>query len=131
MKVFRTFGIALLASLVCSSIAIAQEPFTAGTWTKTTSAPPSTVAHALLLNDGSVLVSQPFFRKFHLGLGDTINLATPTGRRDFKISGVYIDYTSEGGIILVDWQTYRRYWQDTSINGLALYLDKRAGLNAG
>ena len=61
MKVFRRLGIALLAALVCSSIAIAQEPFTAGTWTATNSAPPSAVAHALLLNDGSVLVNSMFF----------------------------------------------------------------------
>ena len=82
------------------------------------------------INDGSVLVSQPFFRKYHLGLGDTINLATPTGRRDFKISGVYIDYTTESGVILVDWHTYRKYWQDDSINGLFLYVDKSSGLTA-
>jgi putative ABC transport system permease protein len=82
------------------------------------------------IHDGAVLVSQPFFRKFHLGLGDTINLATPTGRRDFKISGVYIDYTTEGGVILVDWQTYRKYWQDDSINGLFIYIDKKSGLTA-
>ena len=56
MKVFRTLGIALLASLVCTGIASSQEPFTAGTWTKTTNAPPSTMGHALLLTDGSVLV---------------------------------------------------------------------------
>jgi hypothetical protein len=61
MKVFRTFGIALLALLAWSSIASAQEPFTAGTWTKTTKAPSSAVAHALLLNDGSVLVNSMFF----------------------------------------------------------------------
>jgi hypothetical protein len=60
MKVFRTFGIALLA-LACCSIAMAQNPFTAGTWTKTTNAPASPVAHALLLNDGSVLVNSMFF----------------------------------------------------------------------
>jgi len=61
MKVFRTFGIALLALLVCASIASAQEPFTAGTWTKTTNPPASAVAHALLLTDGSVLVNSMFF----------------------------------------------------------------------
>jgi putative ABC transport system permease protein len=82
------------------------------------------------INQGSVLVSQPFFRRFHLGLGDTINLATPTGRHDFKISGVYIDYTTESGVILVDWNTYRKYWQDDSINGLFLYIDKNSGLTA-
>jgi hypothetical protein len=61
MKSFRTLGIAMLALLVCVSIASAQEPFTAGTWTKTTAAPPSAVAHALLLTDGSVLVNSFFF----------------------------------------------------------------------
>lgn len=61
MKVFRTLGIALLASLAWSSIASAQEPFTAGTWTATTNPPASTVAHAVLLTDGSVLVNSMFF----------------------------------------------------------------------
>lgn len=60
MKVFRTLGIALLA-LACCSIAFAQAPFTAGTWTATTNAPPSAVAHPLLLSDGSVLINSFFF----------------------------------------------------------------------
>ena len=82
------------------------------------------------INDSEVLVSQPFFRRFHLGLGDTINLATPTGRRNFKIAGVYIDYTSEGGVILVDWQTYRKFWQDDAINGIGVYINKNSGITA-
>jgi hypothetical protein len=61
MKVFRTFGIALLALMAFATIASSQEPFTAGTWTKTTNPPPSAVAHALLLTDGSVLVNSFFF----------------------------------------------------------------------
>src|SRR5471030_155682 len=81
------------------------------------------------IDHGAVLVSQPFFRRFHLGLGDTIELATPTGRHDFKIAGVYIDYTTEGGVILVDWQTYRKFWQDDSINGIGVYIDKNSGLD--
>ena len=82
------------------------------------------------IHDGDVLVSEPFFRRFHLGLGDSITLATPTGRRDFKIAGVYVDYTSEGGVILVDWQTYRKYWQDDQINGIGVYIDKGSGIKA-
>jgi len=62
MKVCRIFGIALLALLAWSSIASAQEPFTAGTWTPTKHAPASAVAHAVLLNDGSVLVNSMFFQ---------------------------------------------------------------------
>jgi hypothetical protein len=61
MKVFRILGIALLASLAWSSLANAQEPFTAGTWSATSTKPPSAVAHAVLLTDGSVLVNSFFF----------------------------------------------------------------------
>jgi hypothetical protein len=61
MKVFRTLGIALVAVLAWTSVASSQEPFTAGTWTKVTTAPASPVAHMLLLTDGSVLVNSFFF----------------------------------------------------------------------
>jgi len=90
----------------------------------------SHAAFAAAIQNGDVLVSEPFFRRYHLGLGDTINLATPTGSRDFRIAGVYIDYTTEGGVILVDWQTYRKYWQDDQINGIGVYIDKGSGLKA-
>jgi len=79
------------------------------------------------INHEAVLISQPFHRRFHLGLGDTITLDTPSGSHPFKIAGVYLDYTTEGGVILVDWGTYKKYWRDNSVNGLALYLDKNSG----
>jgi putative ABC transport system permease protein len=82
------------------------------------------------INDGAVLVSQPFYRRFHLGLGDSITLATPTGQHTFKIAGVYIDYTTEGGVILVDWPLYKKIWQDDSINGIGIYIDKHSGVTA-
>jgi putative ABC transport system permease protein len=82
------------------------------------------------INNGDVLVSEPFRRRFHLGVGDTITLNPPTGRRDFRIAGVYVDYTSESGVVLVDWQTYRKYWQDSAVNGIGVYIDKGSGITA-
>jgi putative ABC transport system permease protein len=90
---------------------------------------PAAAFDAAIDHEG-VLVSEPFFRRFHLGLGDTIRLDTPSGPHDFRIAGVYLDYTTEGGVILVDWSTFQKFWHDTSINGLGLYLDKHAGLSA-
>ena len=77
----------------------------------------------------AVLVSQPFYHRYHLGLGDSLTLATPSGQRTFKIGGVYLDYTTEGGVILLDWSTYRKYWRDSLVNGLAIYIDKKANLS--
>jgi hypothetical protein len=62
MKVFRTFAIGLLILLAWPGIASSQEPFVAGTWQGMATAPPSAVAHMLLLTDGSVLVNS-FFSK--------------------------------------------------------------------
>src|SRR5712671_4499715 len=61
MKILRGLCVALLAPLVWCNIAGAQQPFTAGTWTASTNHPPSAVAHAVLLTDGSVLVNSFFF----------------------------------------------------------------------
>lgn len=56
MKVFRLLGVVLLA-LACCSIAIAQTPFTAGTWTRVTpTSTPIAGGHPQLLTDGSVLI---------------------------------------------------------------------------
>ncbi len=55
MKVFRTLGIVVLALLVSSVIALAQQPFTPGQWATLRNAPSSGVAHLQLLTDGSVL----------------------------------------------------------------------------
>jgi putative ABC transport system permease protein len=82
------------------------------------------------INHDAAMVSQTFKRRFHLGLGDTINLDTTTGPRDFKIAGVYTDYTTDGGVILVDWSAYKKFWQDDSINGIGVYIDKRADFTA-
>jgi hypothetical protein len=61
MKRFCTLAVASLTLLALSGLASSQEPFSPGTWTAVTTAPPSAVAHMLLLTDGSVLVNSWFF----------------------------------------------------------------------
>jgi hypothetical protein len=60
MKFFRALALALTL-LILSALAISQEPFTAGTWQALKTAPSSSVAHMMLLTDGSVLVNSFFF----------------------------------------------------------------------
>ena len=33
-------------------------------------------------------------------------------------------------MILVDWQTYRKFWRDDAINGIGIYIDKNSGVTA-
>jgi putative ABC transport system permease protein len=68
-----------------------------------------------------VLVSEPFSNKFGIDTGDRFSLDTPSGAVTFTAAGVYNDYTSDAGVILMDIATYRRLYRDTSINSIAVY----------
>jgi putative ABC transport system permease protein len=78
-------------------------------------------------HEGTV-ISEALSRKHHLNVGDFVEVNTPAGRKAFKIGGVYRDYTTEFGVMLLDWDTYHKYWQDDGINVLAVYLPPGADL---
>jgi putative ABC transport system permease protein len=70
-----------------------------------------------------VCVSEVLANRLGLQQGDRIHLATPGGRRTFEIAGVYYDYRTEGGRVLMDRGTYRRYWEeDPGCSSAGLYV---------
>jgi putative ABC transport system permease protein len=73
------------------------------------------------LEDGAVFISEPLAYRLELGVGDTLTLPTPQGARDFPIAAVYYDYTSDRGVIRLDYATYRAIWDDPLLSSFALY----------
>jgi putative ABC transport system permease protein len=71
---------------------------------------------------GAVLVSEPFAHRTGTGRGGTIRLRTERGDRDFAVAGVYYDYASDRGIVLMSRRTYLRWWNDPGLSGFSLYL---------
>ncbi|WP_244232703.1 FtsX-like permease family protein [Methylacidiphilum caldifontis] len=69
-----------------------------------------------------VFINESLSRKFKLKEKDIISLKTDKGRVDFEIFGIFKDYTTEFGLVLMDWQTMNKYWSQTGSNSLALYL---------
>jgi len=69
-----------------------------------------------------VVVSESFQSKFGKGRGDVIELPTPSGRRPFKILGVYVDYSSDSGSILIDRSLYKKVWRDELVDAFDLWL---------
>lgn len=57
-----------------------------------------------------------------LRLGDVIEIAAPNGLLRLPIAGIVIDYSDQGGSLLVDRQVLRRYWNDDSVNTFRVYL---------
>jgi putative ABC transport system permease protein len=70
-----------------------------------------------------VIISESFQSRFGKGAGDTIELATPSGRTAFKVLGVYVDYSSDSGSVLIDRALYKRYWQDELVDAFDLWLE--------
>ncbi|MBV9127087.1 MAG: FtsX-like permease family protein [Verrucomicrobia bacterium] len=70
----------------------------------------------------TVLISEPFARRYHVWDGDTIPLSTPRGIVDFTVGGVYYDYTRDSGIIVMDRSNFDHYWNDPRVMSVALYL---------
>lgn len=65
-------------------------------------------------NEGLVLVSEAFFYRFNLGLGDRFEIPTPSGPHTVEIAGVFSDYGNERGSIVIE----RRHfvaWQGTEL----------------
>jgi putative ABC transport system permease protein len=70
-----------------------------------------------------VIVSESFQSKFGEGMGDTIQLPTPSGLVPFTVVGVYVDYSSDSGSVLIDRALYKRIWHDELVDAYDLWLD--------
>lgn len=84
-------------------------------------ADPAVLAHQLPGSNG-VLISEPFATKFGLDTGQTFSLDTPAGMTSFTVAGVYNDYSSDAGVVLMDLASFRRLYRDPSINSIAVYV---------
>lgn len=75
------------------------------------------------LQDGGVLVSEPFAARMKLPRkGGVVALQTAQGLRDFPVNGIYYDYASSQGLVLMSLDVYRRYWNDPAVTALTVRL---------
>jgi putative ABC transport system permease protein len=77
-----------------------------------------------------VLVSEPYANRHQIGVGNALTVATAAGPRTFPVGGVFFDYRSDQGIVLMHRRLYDRLWQDAGISSLGLYLAPGADLDA-
>jgi len=78
----------------------------------------------------SVLVSEPYSYRYDVGVGDTLRLQTDRGRQPFAVEGVYYDYGSDLGVVLMSRSTYTHYYDDRGISGLAFTADDTTAVDA-
>ncbi len=81
-----------------------------------------------VMAEPSVIVTEAFSTRNKVGKNSVIELATPTGLRKFRVQGVYYDYSSDLGYIVMPRQWYKPFYQDNRMSNLAVYLNP--GVNA-
>ncbi|MGH9466221.1 MAG: FtsX-like permease family protein [Terriglobales bacterium] len=59
-------------------------------------------------DSGAAIVSEPFARRFHLWTGDRLPLAGTQARGAFRIAGVFYDYASDQGLIVLPQAAFTR-----------------------
>lgn len=69
----------------------------------------------------AVLISEPLAYRRRLTVGDRLELPTDQGLRSFTIAGVFLDYGSEHGRILLHRTGYARYWRDPTVGSAAVF----------
>jgi putative ABC transport system permease protein len=76
------------------------------------------------MRGGSIIVTETFAatRKIPLAPGQSITFRTDKGAHTFPIAGIVYDYGATAGLVLMEMDTYRRYWDDKYISTLAIFV---------
>ncbi len=77
-----------------------------------------------------VLVSEPLAYHHALAVGGEIRLRTDHGLRPFRIGGIFYDYGSDQGIVIMSRSLYEHHWEDRGVFSLGLYLTSDADSEA-
>ncbi|MEM1183224.1 MAG: FtsX-like permease family protein, partial [Acidobacteriota bacterium] len=73
-----------------------------------------------------VLVSEPYAFRHGVGIGDSLELRTEDGPKNFEILAIFYDYASDRGLVMMDSGLYGELWHDTSVQSVGLYLEPDA-----
>jgi len=78
-------------------------------------------AKRAFFEEDGVLLSEPYAYRHNLKVGNTLVLPTDNGLKSFKVAGIYVDYGSEQGVVTLNRDAYKRYWDDDSITSLGIH----------
>ncbi len=96
--------------------------------------PPTSQVWQRLAAGDSVLVSEPYAWRHGIRVGDRVELFTAGGAQAFTVAGIFRDYGTDAGMLVMDGATYARLWGDSAISTVGVFLepgaDPRAVLGA-
>jgi putative ABC transport system permease protein len=82
----------------------------------------STEALQRAADTGGILLSEVLATRLQLREGSKVSITTPAGPVTVSVEGVFYDYATDGGKIVVDRAWYQREWRDDRVNVFSIYL---------
>lgn len=73
-------------------------------------------------NGSAVLVSEPLAFRTGVEVGDELALDTPVGPVAHRVGGIFYDYSTDRGYVLIDLGRYRRLWRDDGITAASAFV---------
>jgi putative ABC transport system permease protein len=74
------------------------------------------------IEEKGVIVSEVLAERFGLRVGSLIDLKTPFGNQSFSVKGIFYDYATDGGKVVMDDHLFRQLWEPTGASVFAVYL---------
>ena len=76
--------------------------------------------------EAAAIATETFANRYGVRRGDVLHLPAPGGAVALRLAGVYSDYTTDGGFIVVDRGLLKKHWGDDRLSSLAIYLKEGA-----
>ena len=71
---------------------------------------------------GGAILSEVLANRLRLREGDTVTITTPAGPAAVSVEGIFYDYATDGGKMVMDRTWYQRHWHDDRVTVYSVYL---------
>ncbi len=77
---------------------------------------------AQVVDDRGVIISEVLAKRLGMNVGDQLPLTKPGGMEQFPVKGVFYDYATDGGKVVMDQRLFAEKWGERDATVFAVYL---------
>ncbi|MGF1656332.1 MAG: FtsX-like permease family protein [Verrucomicrobiales bacterium] len=81
--------------------------------------------------EDQLILSEAAAARLGVGPGEVLTLPTGMGPLDYEVAGVFYDYTSDGGVVMLHAAAFDRGWGFPGAHSLAVYFEETISPEAG
>ena len=75
-----------------------------------------------VIDENGVIISEVLAKRLGLNVGEQLPLKTPGGIEQFPVKGVFYDYATDGGKVVMDQRLFAEKWEERDATVFAVYL---------